>query len=228
VGSYADIERCAAPWALTGNGYVLVFKLNRTFAETCGFIPPHLKARYTGGIGTVMFVDYTYSDAGPYRELLFIPGLFQFGRKKLFSITKIYVSTMESVVSGWENWGIPKELAQFEVIKEGNATERIRALSGGKVFSELVLHTCPGKIPVTTSLCPPAWRTLAHDRDGKILLTTLRSRGWAKPARLVSAGCDPEMFPDFSRGRMVLAVKIPDFFMVFPQAEILDTGDAGC
>jgi hypothetical protein len=221
MGSFPEIERFAAPWALTGSGYILMFRLDKPFAEACSFIPPDLKARYTGGIGTVMFVDYHYSDAGPYRELLFIPGMFRFHRKEYFSITKIYVSTMESVVSGRENWGIPKELAQFEIMKEDDSTERIRVLNDGTVFTELVLRTFSGKMPVTTSLCPPAWRTLAHDPDGKILLTTLRARGWAKPARLVTAVTDPAMFPDFSRGRIVLAAKIPDFFMVFPKAEIL-------
>jgi len=218
MDSNPQIERYAAPWVLTGNGYVLVFKLDRPFAEACGFIPPYLKGRYAGGIGTVMFVDYSYSDAGPYRELLFIPGIFRFGRNRYFSITRIYVSTMESVVSGRANWGIPKELAQFEVMREDASTERIRVMDEGKVFTELVLRTLPGKMPATTSLCPPAWRTLAHDLDGKTLLTTLRARGWAKPARLISAVSDQERFPDFSRGRMVLAVKIPDFFMVFPRA----------
>ena len=210
-----------APWALMGSGYIIVLKLSREFVERSGFVPESLKGSYAGGIGTVMYVDYTYSDAGPYQELLFIPGRFDFASGRFFSITKIFVSTLDSVVNGQNNWGIPKELAAFTCEKKDPSTECIRISSDGISAAELTFRSYPLRMPVTTALVPRSWHTLAHVHEDRTYLTTPMARGSVTPARLVDFSVGESFFPDFTRGRIISAFKIPRFFMVFPKARLL-------
>lgn len=110
------------PWRLTGNGIILLYRFPRDFAEP--WLQPELRSTFLGGIGAVMCVDYLSSDCGPYRELLFIPGAFRVGGRIRYSISKIYVSTATSVVSGIANWGIPKQQAEF-MVGQGFSTSRL-------------------------------------------------------------------------------------------------------
>ncbi|RZK00390.1 MAG: acetoacetate decarboxylase, partial [Flavobacterium sp.] len=110
------------PWDLTGNGYVFLFHFSKAFVQEQGFLDDYQKDTYKGGLlglGTVMLVDYTTSDVGPYKELLFVPGRFSFNKPadNTWGISKIYVSSYYSVWNGRENWGIPKELAEFNIQK---------------------------------------------------------------------------------------------------------------
>ncbi|HOS96166.1 MAG TPA: hypothetical protein PLU54_00795, partial [Deltaproteobacteria bacterium] len=79
-----------APWVLTGQGCIALVRLSRDFVEEQGFVPDALKGRFAGGVGMVMYVDYRSSDVGPYREILFIPGMFDVGGRKYFSISRIF------------------------------------------------------------------------------------------------------------------------------------------
>src|SRR6187549_840298 len=117
--------KAPAPWTLTGDGYIFVYKFSQDFVRSQGLIPPFLQGAYRGGFGAVMLVDYHTSGVGAYRELLFIPGVFEVNGKNYYSITKIYVSTMASVVNGQENWGIPKEVADFDIQRLDDSSERI-------------------------------------------------------------------------------------------------------
>lgn len=216
-----EIKAAPAPWALMGSGYIILLKLSGDIFETEGFLPESLKGTFAGGFGTVMYVDYTYSDAGPYQELLFIPGMFSFTAGKFFSISKIYVSTFESVVNGQNNWGIPKEIAEFERESLDRSTECIRIIKDGRAAAELTFRSYNLRLPVTTCLIPPAWRTLAHHHEGKTYLTTPMARGFISPARISDLKVKESLFPDFTRGRIISAFKVSRFFMVFPKARII-------
>ena len=102
-----------APWQLTGNAYIMVYKFSKEFVEEQGFLEDWQKDAFEGYLGTVMLVNYETSGVGPYFELLFIPGMFDFEGKNYFSISKIYVSSDDSVYNGIKNWGIPKEQAEY-------------------------------------------------------------------------------------------------------------------
>src|SRR5262245_61022490 len=107
-----DRQIVPPPWRLTGSGYILLYRwFPRDFVAVQGQVPPALAGSFKGGASAVMVVNYENSEVGPYRELLFIPGLFERG----FSITRTYVSSQASVDSGRANWGIPKQLAEFDV-----------------------------------------------------------------------------------------------------------------
>jgi acetoacetate decarboxylase len=88
-----------------------------------------------------MLVDYEQSPVGPYQELLFIPGRFQFGRRRYYMVTQIYVSTQVSVENGQENWGIPKQLAQFHF---ETVDERVKQFTVGSKRSALLPCGNPG------------------------------------------------------------------------------------
>lgn len=216
-----EIKDAPAPWALMGSGYIILLKLSDDFVEASGFVPEPLKGSFAGGFGTVMYVDYIYSDAGPYQELLFIPGMFSFEAGRFFSITKIFVSTMTSVVNGQNNWGIPKEVARFELERPDRSTERIRIIKDGSSAAEFTFRYNNLRLPVTTCLVPHAWRTLAHHHEGKTYLTAPMARGSISYARLVDFRAQGSLFPNFTKSRIISAFRVPRFFMVFPKAHII-------
>ncbi len=65
-----------APWQLRGEGYLFLYRFTRGWLLEHGAIPPQLAARFVGGLGALMLVDYQSGTADPYRELLFMPGKF--------------------------------------------------------------------------------------------------------------------------------------------------------
>jgi hypothetical protein len=215
-----------APWELTGHGYVFLFRFPKAFILEHGFIPPELKDRYRGGFGAVMLVDYHSSPVGAYHEALFIPGLFDFGNKRKYSITKIYVSTIDSVINGQENWGIPKELADFDVQPYGNNLERFRMLTDGQIIIDALIETLPQKMPVNTQWLPFRPGLIQTWAD-KQYLTTPYAKGKVSLASLQSVYVDPAHFPDFGYQRPLTSVHATDIVMTFPKPEMLHYADQG-
>jgi hypothetical protein len=213
--------KAPAPWSLTGSGYIFVYKFAKDFVRTQGFVPPFLEGRYRGGFGAVMLVDYHTSDVGGYRELLFIPGVFDFGGKNYYSITKIYVSTMASVVNGRENWGIPKELADFDIQRLDEHSEQIRASANGvNFFDTTLIAEKLVRLPINTGWLPIK-QTLVQQGNDKLLLTTPSGRGVAQLATIVDMQADGGCFPDIAYVKPLAAVKVTNFGMMFPVAEEL-------
>ncbi|KAI0766597.1 hypothetical protein BD413DRAFT_605759 [Trametes elegans] len=82
---------------------------------------------FKGGRGSILLVHYTNSPVGPFYELAMIPGEFAnpYG-EQCHRVTRAYVSKLEAVVSGRDNWGLPRELADFVFapsLEHSNATE---------------------------------------------------------------------------------------------------------
>jgi hypothetical protein len=169
-----------------------------------------------------MFVDYLESGCGPYRELLFIPGAFPFGDgRSHLSISRILVSTWDSVVNGRNNWGIPKDRADFEVRQEGRE-EIVRVTSDGRELCELrmaQLRFAP-PFPVHGGIVPAALRTLAQRFRGNTCYYAPTARGRVRPGRLVSWRFDPALFPDLSGAAVVATLKVESFRMTFPVARV--------
>ena len=101
----------------------------------------------------MIIVDYKSSDAGPYSELLFIPGKLHINGGRWHRITKIYVSTMDSVLNGRKNWAIPKELADFKFSQNGNI-EEVKVSKGGRTFFRAGMKVWGPRFPVSTKLLP--------------------------------------------------------------------------
>jgi len=207
-----------APWNLTGNGYILIYKFNESFVNTNASIPQFLNNNFIGGFGSVMFVDYTASNAGPYQELLFIPGKFKFLDKKLTSITKIYVSTNESVENGYRNWAIPKELANFKIEKLDKSKERISVFKGNEKILDIAFSHWNFKFPVNTALMP---YTLVQEKDSKYFITSFKGKGIRKLAFVDEIQVNKNLFPDISYFKPIAVIKVENFKIEFPIPKII-------
>ena len=218
-----DVPLYPAPWHLRGTGWIVALKLPPQHPGLDAFLPDELAGRGRGLASYLMYVDYAQSGCGPYRELLFIPGAFPFpdGRRHL-SISRILVSTWDSVVNGRNNWGIPKDRADFTVERGGadGREECVRVTSDGREVCELrfaTLRLAP-PLPVHGALVPARLRTLAQRFRGRTYYYAPAARGWVRPGRLLSWRFDPALFPDLSAAAVVAAAKVESFVMTFPAA----------
>ena len=211
------VQTYPAPWTLHGKGYIFLYRFRKSFVEKSGNVPEFLKGRFAGGFGSVMLVDYESSDAGPYGELLFIPGRFRFGGKKLDTISRIYVSTEESVVNGRANWGIPKEMADFSFSPLADGGEKVAVSVNGRTAAEFTLKGRKPAFPVSTKLLP---FPLVQQEQGRYCFTDFFGKGTGHPAKLTACRIDPELFPDVSLCRPIAVIRVDPFDITFPKARI--------
>jgi len=213
------------PGRLTGAGYVFGYVFPRELVEAQP-LPNELRGRFCGGIGALMLVDYATSPAGPYRELVFLPGRFEVRGRRHPVITRIFVSSEASVRSGRANWALPKELATFESEARGPRRERIRVASEDRIFFEAELEW--GLLPLP--MLVPRWPfpfTLAQPGAGGFRLTTLHGSAIARRARLVSLRVSGHQFPDLALLRPILGVRVAPFRLVFPSPRVESGDDSG-
>ncbi len=213
------------PWTLRGKGFVLVYRFERDWALEQGFIPASRRSSFIGGFGAVMLVDYLESNCGPYRELLFVPGKFRLNNGSVnYAITKIYVSTQISVDSGIANWGIPKELADFEW-HSSQSSDEIQISRHGQTMLEAQFSSGGLSVPVNASWLPTAWRTLAQPElepdltprnPGQLLLTAPSAMGSVRLARRLELRTNQQLFPNLESIKPLLVVKTDPFEMHFP------------
>jgi len=209
-----------APWTLYGDGYMLFYKFSREWVAQHGFVPSELAGRFDGFFGAVMLVNYHESPVGAYRELLFMPGKFRTPQRRRYSITRIFVDSEASTVSGRANWGIPKFTRPFQVEKDGN-TEHISVLDEqGMPGFDITLRSGGLRFPVTTALIPIH---LYQFWEHQIFLTSPKGRGTGQLTRVLDMRVNPAFFPDISLAKPLLAVKVSGFQMEFPVAELSRT-----
>jgi len=218
-----SLSRVPPPWRLRGSGYVFLFTFEPWFLRNGGFLPPELVGEhFEGQLGALMLVDYRSSPVGPYRELLFAAGRNLRWRHHLFSVSRIWVSSEASAVGGRENWAIPKQTAEFEVVKQENGAERV--IVQRDRLAEVDLTVTPGRglaIPAFGALAPPSWRTIVQFRDGQALETRLSGRGVLRPAKLLDFRAMPKAFPDVNEGKLVAGFFLKDFRLVLPAARVI-------
>ena len=212
-----EIKAYPAPWNLRGKGYIFLYKFKKDFVARNGNVPEFLDGSFAGGFGSLMLVDYEDSDAGPYGELLFIPGKFRFGGKRFDTISKIYVSTMESVVNGRSNWGIPKEKAEFSFEELGGGTEKATVTAGGKIAAEFTLRSGRFSFPVSTKLLP---FPLVQQYEGKHYFTDFFGKGKGHFAKITGMRIDAALFPDVSLCRPLAVIRVDPFNITFPEAKV--------
>lgn len=212
-----EVKEYPAPWNLRGKGYIFLYKFEKDFIEQSGTVPSFLDGTFAGGFGSVMLVDYEESNAGPYGELLFIPGKFRFGGKKLDTISKIYVSTMESVVNGRTNWGIPKEKADFSFEKIDNRIEKATIMVDGNIAAKFILQSGKFSFPVSTKLLP---FPLVQQYEGKHYFTNFFGKGKGHFSKVIDMKIDPALFPDVSVCRPIAVIRVDPFNITFPEAKI--------
>jgi hypothetical protein len=206
------------PWALRGRGYIFLYRFDRAFIAENGQVPAGLMSEFRGGFGSVMLIDYTTSPVGPYRELLFIPGRFQFGRRRYYHITRIYVSTMVSVENGQENWGIPKAQADFEIEQVDERVQRFRVSHNGELFFQAETKAGLLRLPINTAINPfPARLLQRRERDGAWLSTEPYGGGTVSlVGTLNELTIDGAHFPDVTGYDPLAVIEVVTFRLNFP------------
>ena len=152
-----EIKKYPAPWSLKGKGFILLYRFSKKEIEEDSSLSQKFKDSFLGGFGAVMIVDYQESNDRPYQELLFIPGNVSYTGKKKKTISKIYVSTLESVYNGRRNWGIPKEQAAFNFEKIEKHITQIQVSSKRDDIFVITLKSGRLKFPVNTKFLPFPW-----------------------------------------------------------------------
>ncbi|TGL60781.1 acetoacetate decarboxylase family protein [Leptospira sarikeiensis] len=209
-----------APWSLTGEGFLFPLFGRKSYNMEMAFLDEEDRKSYTGGLGSLMLVNYERSDVGPYYELLYIPGNFEFKDSKYKRITRIFVSSQTSVEEGIRNWAIPKERADFVWKKEGSVT-KIEVSRDGKTFFKIKIRSLGFNFPISTSILP--YVLLQKADDGSKLSTAFIGKGKGKFARIESVWSDETVFPDFIKGGgMKTGVSALPFNLTFPVAEIVE------
>ncbi|MBW0475311.1 hypothetical protein O181_015026 [Austropuccinia psidii MF-1] len=104
---------------------------------------------FRGGLGLVQIYRYRKSPIGPYDELLIVPGSFGLpetltSQASALRITRIYVSTLVSVLNGRHHWNIPKHLARFEFSEDKILNQKIVKVYGLKTFAFEPNHSSVG------------------------------------------------------------------------------------
>ena len=211
----SDSLTAPAPWNLRGDGYILFYRAMAVWGSDAGFVDPALQTHFRGGVGAVMLVDYVESPVGPYGELLFIPGLFTLHGHSFLSISKIYVSSQDSIANGQANWRIPKEKAHFERYAQDQTERLVVRQPSGELILDMNVHNKRGRLPVTTAVVPAVLRTIGQIDATHLYQTKLSGRGWLTPAQLLHARVNPAYFPDFTQGPLFTAVRETDFRLTF-------------
>ncbi len=215
------IKFVPAPWDLTGEGTILVFKSsNKALENQTGVIYPGLK--FNGGIRLLMAVHYQSSDAGPYDELLYMPGGFLFNERPYYVISTIFVSTLASVENGRKNWGIPKHLADSSFNKSGNTSHfQFNHSQTGEPIGSLDYSEKSFGLPFSTGIVPKRLRTLIQYFEDTLFYTSPEGKGSISRVKINNLSLDETLFPDLNQDHLLFAIKANHFQLKFPKAEMV-------
>lgn len=217
--SLPHVPLAPAPWRITGNGYIVAVWMPRDVIDNA-FLPPLLAPSHRGRLALMMFVDYHEAPCGQYQELLYIPGPMQFNEHRHRSITRIFVSSYNSVVNGRRNWGIPMDMADFKVQYGDNGVDHVCVSRGGHVIAEMSLKGRGPSIHFDATKIPQFMRTLAQHWEGNEYIVTPEADGIVQWGSIRATRFDPVLFPDINRGRVLGVVKARSFSLMYPQADV--------
>ncbi|KAG7292787.1 hypothetical protein NEMBOFW57_002830 [Staphylotrichum longicolle] len=88
-----------------------------------------------GGVSMIQLIRYHETPVGPYDELVFCPGSFEYpvegkdgkkSTKKAMRVTRIYVSQKYTCWNGRKTWNLPKHLAHFDWTDHPDGTSEIK------------------------------------------------------------------------------------------------------
>jgi hypothetical protein len=218
--SLPEVPPFEAPWSLQGHAWMVALRLPAGDPARTAFLPSDLGTSLKAAVSVLMCVAYDSAPCGPYRELLFIPGTAQFGRGRYPTISRILVSTWDSVVNGRRNWGIPKDQASFDWSQVGG-NDLWRVGSDGREICSLEFTPPVGpRLPLRSHWVPGAIGTVAQRLAGRTYYVRPEARGSMRLCRLRQIRCSEALFPELSRATVLAALRIEDFRMVFPVARV--------
>ncbi len=204
------------PWKLTGDGWVVFYRFPPD--DPHGVVErDELAGTWRGGTGAIAWMNYKSSPVGAYSELLYIPGKFEVPRKgkikKFYSISQIFVSTWQSVISGRANWGIPKDRADFTVEILSTGEDHLTASLDGAQIAELTTKAGLFRMPLNTGLFPI---TLMQRWQGQTFFIKLAVSAGIEWLTSVKLSGDGVHIPDLSGMTPLGAVKLDKFKITFP------------
>jgi len=209
-----------APWQLRGTGYMFLYNFPKNWASKANFMPVEQRGEFQGGLGTLMLVDYETSNVGPYRELLLIPGKFSWLKYRNYAISRIWVSSESSVVSGRKNWGIPKHLAEFHITAKGSRRQSWEVVTPeGQTFFKADLSHGRLPLPVHTAFVP---FPLLQTWEGRHFLTKFSGYGMGHFAKLENLQLNNEIFPDISPKNPLIGLRVDPFHIRFPVPQMIE------
>ena len=187
-------------------------------------IPLDIRDSLKSSVSVLMYVDYTHSNAGPYKELLYVPGTAQFseklGNKRLLTISNIVVSSASSVKNGRINWGIPKNLCNFDVAQGPENLQEISLHQDDIPQFELAYRGKGFAFPIHTGLVPGFMKTLGQRWESKEFMYSPSAKGKARFAKVHVMQNLGNAFPDLDLNEVLMALEITQFQMTFPVAHI--------
>lgn len=204
------------PWQLRGAGWILPLTGRSDWLREQGWLGERSED-FAGGPGALMLVDYQHCPIGPYRELLCIPGRFRTPLGLRPAITRILVSTADSVQQGQRHWAIPKTLGRFECHTE-SGREIWEITEGGEPLARFELSALGPALPVRGQWCPSAWRTLAQPAGDIWRLVSPSASARVRLGRCHQRWCDAQRFPA-PPGSSGLALQVSELQMCFPTAQ---------
>lgn len=224
IDEFAELEAVPAPWTLHGKGLIVIMRSKAEKLQADARIPPDIRNTLKTPLSVLMFVDYTHSNAGPYQELLYIPGTAQFsnklGNKRMPTISNIVVSSASSVKNGRINWGIPKNLCSFDVAQGPEGVQEISLHHNSKPQFELAYRGKGFAFPIHTSLVPGFMKTLGQRWQDKEFVYSPSAKGKARFANVHLLQNLGDAFPDIDTADVVTALEITQFEMTFPVAQV--------
>ncbi|WP_341237181.1 hypothetical protein [uncultured Limnobacter sp.] len=220
-----NVEDVPAPWTLTGKGLIVLMRSKAEKLMADKRIPLDIRDSLKSSVSVLMYVDYTHSNAGPYKELLYVPGTAQFseklGNKRLLTISNIVVSSASSVKNGRINWGIPKNLCNFDVAQGPENLQEISLHQDDIPQFELAYRGKGFAFPIHTGLVPGFMKTLGQRWEGKEFMYSPSAKGKARFAKVHVMQNLGNAFPDLDLNEVLMALEITQFQMTFPVAHIV-------
>ncbi len=202
------------PWDLRGQMHLTVWRMPLADLPA---LPPGLAPVRLGGHALVStaWVDYEPGGVLSYRELL-VAVLVWHGRRLRVSITDIWVDSAPSLRGGRELWGIPKELATFDIAGPRFAASTLEgtSIASGTVAPRAGL---PGRWPARYTVVQDSGiqDSGARDPDGELAVTPVYSRAalWLTHATWKFAPDGPLAW--LAGGRPLLSASLRDFRLRF-------------
>ncbi|MDH5820477.1 MULTISPECIES: acetoacetate decarboxylase family protein [Acinetobacter] len=205
------------PWHLQGEGFILNYWL------TPGFIQQAKQFRIApsplGRVVQVLLVRYHSSPIGPYDELLILDHPL-ISKRRLSSIPKIYVSTHESVIHGQHLWGIPKEHAEFEWQEKNQEILCHIQYQNQRMTIRLKKTKSARKFYINSHHIPASMLKIQQAWKGQRFQFSPQFRGHLSKLSQVEWQDIDNIFPDFSKAKLLQSFYVPKFNLIFPEAQI--------
>jgi hypothetical protein len=205
------------PWNLQGDGFILNYWVSPSFIKQASDF--YLAPSPLGRVIQVMLVRYQNSPVGPYDELLILdhPLL---SKRRLSSIPKIYVSTLESVVHGQHLWGIPKQLARFEWTEDTTYLKCKITVDQESMTININRPKSAQRFYINSHHIPNSMLSIHQAWKGKRYQFSPKFRGHLSKIKNVEWQHTGQIFPDFTKARYLQSFYVPNFSLIFPEARI--------